>query len=409
MQEVKNNIAEKLAEASFENLIEYKIPRFGLNDYAQEAIIKRRNWLENNTNTNLNHTKQYSFEPLDIKANIENFIGVSQVPVGITGPIKVNGQEAKGMFYVPFATTEGTLVATYQRGMMAITKAGGAKVVVVKNKLDITPIFECQDIYEAKLFADWVDDHFEEIKTAAEQTTKHGILKKIAIYHLGSNVLLNFQYYTQDAMGLNMVNVATQNACLYIKDQVKNIRFYLRCNLSSDKKVSFFNFINSYGKEVLAEVIIPEKIVKRYLSTTAEEIYRFHQLVVLGGIQGGMIGNNCHFANGLAAIFIACGQDVAQIVNASIGITILNLTQQGDLYVTLKLPNLIIGTVGGGTRLKTQREALEIMQCYGENKAIKFSEIVAATLLGGEISILAALTSDAFVNAHIKKRNGVVS
>ena len=400
--ETAQKVLEKILDRA-ENAY-YRVPQDRESESLQDAVVKRREWITERTRTKCEHLAHTSLDPESIRANIENFIGVTQVPLGIAGPLRVNGEHAKGIFYVPFATTEGTLVATYQHGMLALTKSGGANVVVTKSVLDISPMFILEDISQAKEFIHWQENHFDQIKDAAESTTHHGKLLKIRAYSLGRRVLLNFQYHTADAMGLNMINIATHRACEYIMGQTKAERFYLRANLSSDKKVSFFNLINSYGKEVLAEATISKEIMRKYLHCTVEQMYDFCWSGTMGSIQAGMVGMNAHFANGLAAIFIACGQDVAQIVNASIGMSMPEITKDGDFYVSIKLPNLVIGTIGGGTRIGTQRECLELMDCYGDGKAEKFAEIVAAALLGGELTLSAALASGNFIHAHAEKR-----
>lgn len=363
-----------------------------------------RSWVENETSESYPHLGQFSFHPSQVRKNIENLIGAGQVPVGLGGPIRVNGEHAQGDFYVPFATTEGTLVATYEYGMRAITRAGGANVRVMADQLDISPAFIVDSLKDAIAFVLWVKNHFAEIKAEAEKTTRHGRLLQIHPYILGRHVYLQFCYHTGDAMGLNMVNIATEAACRFIITQRPVTRYYLRANLSTDKKASFVNLMKPYGKEVLAEVAIPRKVLSKFFAITAQELQEFFVTGVIGSQQAGMIGINAHFANALAAIYIACGQDVAQIVNASIGIVTLSAVNDGDLYMSAKLPNLVVATVGGGTNLPTQSECLKIMGCHGDGCAKKFAEIIAATLLAGELSIYAALARGRFIQAHMQKR-----
>lgn len=381
------------------------IPRKVAQNYTKELVKKRLNWLTGRTGVDFFHTNSYSIDPEQVKPNIENFIGVSQIPIGIAGPLKVNGEYARGVYYVPFATTEGALVESYERGMIVITKSGGANTLIHKDEINTTPVFLLNDVIEAREFAVWVENNFQKIKQEAENTTKHGKLLRIKPYIIGTNVLLNFYYFTGDAMGLNMINIATDKACQYILKETEAEKYYLRSNFSSDKKPSFFNFIEGYGKEVSADVTIPKAVIESYLHTTPQEMFNFWVSSVYGSLQAGIVGLNAHFANGLAAIYIACGQDVAQIVNASIGISGGHVTEEGDVYVFVRLPCLVIGTVGGGTGLPTQKECLRIMGCSGAGKAKKFSEIVAAALLAGEISICAALASGEFIQAHISARS----
>ena len=380
------------------------VPRKKGKEYDREFVAYRREWVAKQTHAKLSHIGRFLEKPGEMRRNIENLIGSVQIPIGIAGPLRVNGKFAKGMFYVPFATTQGTLVECYHRGMIALTQAGGANVSVYKNEVSVSPVFMFKDILEGNKFIMWVNKNFKRIKEEAEKTTKHGRLLRITPYSTGRTVILNFSYFTKDAMGLNMISIATNRACLYISKKIKPQRYYLRSNLSSDKKASFFNLITGYGKEVSVEAVLPKDVVGVYLHTSPEEMYSFWYASIFGSFQSGMIGTNAHHANGLAAIFLACGQDVAQIVNASIGISMLEITKEGDLYVCSKLPSLIVGTVGGGTGLPTQRECLEIMGCFGEGKVEKFAEIVAAALLAGEVSIAGALASGEFAMADITLR-----
>lgn len=385
------------------------IPRSKQDNYSDSFIAERRKWVAEKTGADISHMANYSINPDELKSRIENMIGAAQVPLGIAGPLKVNGEHAQGIFYVPLATNEGTLVETYQRGMFAITMAGGATVRVLNDSLSFSPIFTLNSIADVSRFTTWIESHFGAIKAVAESTTNHGKLLKIVPYAMGRKVILDFRYLTGDAMGMNMVSIASGKACDYIMEHTHVEDFHIVSNLSSDKKASFFNFINGYGKEVSVEVTFPHDIVVKYLGTTPQAFYDFWIGVFLGGFQAGMVGMNGHIANALAALYIACGQDVAQTVNASIGLTICELTPEGDLTMSLKLPNIVVGTVGGGTMVGTARECLDMLGCLGTGKSRKFAEIIGAALLAGEVAIGAAMSSGTFVKAHIKKRNASIS
>ncbi len=393
------------AEETTFSLIKERIPNYGYNDHKKENVFLRLKWLEQNRNIKIKHLNNFSDDSQNYKNNIETFIGVAQVPVGLAGPLKINGKYAKGNFHVPFATTEGVLVKAYTRGMIAITKSGGAEVVIHEDEISTSPIFFFDTLSEANAFVLWLGEHLAVIKSIAEKTTKYGKLKNVISRIIGNKVILTFKYYTGDAMGLNMINIATREASRYIVEKYPVKKYYLRSNFSSDKKVSAVNFTDTYGKNVSASVLLPQKIINRYLNSSAEEIYQYYQTVILSTTLGGMIGMNGQFANALAAIFIACGQDVASIVNSSIGISTCEITKNGDLYISIKAPNLVIGTIGGGTSLATQKECLEILGCAGIGGAKKFAEIIAATLLAGEISICSAFPKDNYMDAHAKLRD----
>ncbi len=369
-------------------------------NYSDETVRRRREAIERDCGVSLKSVGDHRLLPESLQGNIENMIGAARVPIGLAGPLVVRGEEARGNFYVPLATTEGALVDSYARGMAAIARSGGVRTRVLKNVMHITPLFLCENVREAATLALWTTENFDRIRAVAEATTSHGKLKSLEPVLLGRNLHLQFNYDTGDAMGLNMINIATERACEFIRDQRKIARHYLRVNLSADKKNSHRNFVAGYGKEVLAEAVVPRRVVTRMLRTTPEELKDFWKAAVTAGMKAGITGVNAHLANGLTALFIACGQDVAQVVNSAVGILDLDLTKEGDLYASLHLPNLVIGTVGGGTGLPTQRECLELMGCYGTGTAGKFAEITAGMLLAGEISLSASLTSGDFSKIH---------
>jgi hydroxymethylglutaryl-CoA reductase (NADPH) len=213
-------------------------------------------------------------------------------------------------------------------------------------------------------------------------------------------VIVNFCYFTGDAQGMNMIVKATEHACKWIMDHSEAVRFYVFSGFSSEKRASGSLLTGGKGKKVTAGALLPKDIVKSYLHVTPENILDMRQHTLMGHLQANAIGYNGHFANGLAAIFIACGQDVANIVNSAVGITNFEINENGDLYASVTLPSLTVATVGGGTALGTSRECLEILGCIGSGQAGKFAEIVCATLLAGELSMGAAIASGEFVAAH---------
>jgi hydroxymethylglutaryl-CoA reductase (NADPH) len=364
----------------------------------------RRAWLEHNTGHSLQAAADTAFTPEEVRGNIENLVGAVHMPLGVAGPIRVNGEHAQGSYYVPFATTEGTLVATYQAGMRAITEGGGANAYVLGDSLDITPCFMLTSARDAISFSRWLNDHLDELKGVAAETTAHGRLVELHTHVLGRRVLARFVFTTGDAMGMNMVNIAVDQVCRYVMELELCERYYLRCNYSSDKKPAAINLFRPYGKEVAIDFTLPATVVETYLGVSARDLLNFIATGRLGAMQAGALGMNAHFANGLAAIYIACGQDVAQVVNASIGFVDAELVDNDDLYVFARLPNLVVGTVGGGTNLPAQSECLGLLDCRGDGTAPKFAEIVAATLLGGELAIGAALANGRFIEAHRKNR-----
>jgi hydroxymethylglutaryl-CoA reductase (NADPH) len=364
----------------------------------------RRAWLAQNTGVLLDAAASTAFTDDEPRANIENLVGAAHVPLGIAGPIRVNGDYADGSYYVPFATTEGTLVSTYQYGMRAITEAGGANAHVLADSLDITPCFILADAREAISFAQWLQDHLAELHALAAQTTTHGRLIDIRSHVFGRRVFARFIFETGDAMGMNMVNIAVDRICRHVLEATECTRYFLRCNYSSDKKPAAINLFRPYGKEVAIDLTLPSEVVKTHLGVSPDDLLDFAATGRIGTMQAGALGANAHFANGLAAIYIACGQDVAQIVNASIGFVELERVGDDDIYVSARLPNLVVGTVGGGTHLPTQKACLTLMNCWGDGTARRFAEIVAASVVAGELGIYAALANGRFAEAHRHKR-----
>jgi len=368
----------------------------------------RRAWLAHNTGHVLDAAADAAFTPEQVRGNIENLVGAVHVPLGVAGPIRVNGVHASGLYYVPFATTEGTLVSTYQYGMRAITEAGGANARVVADSLDITPCFVLASASDAISFSQWLHDHLPELKEVAAETTAHGRLLELHTHVFGRRAFARFVFATGDAMGMNMVNIAVDQVCRHVTEMTRCEGYYLRCNYSSDKKPAAINLFRPYGKEVAIDFTLPGSVAETHLGVSTRDLLNFATAGRLGAIQAGALGANAHFANGLAAIFIACGQDVAQVVNASIGFIDVEPVGENDLYVFARLPNLIVGTVGGGTNLPTQSECLALLDCRGEGTAQKFAEIVGATIVAGDLAIAAALANGRFIEAHRqnRQRNG---
>jgi hydroxymethylglutaryl-CoA reductase (NADPH) len=284
--------------------------------------------------------------------------------------------------------------------MVALTRAGGVTTRVYVDENRVSPVFLFENVDRAHEFANTLPDKFESIRAEAESTTRHGKLQRIECHAIGREVIVNFSYFTGDAHGMNMIVKATEQACKWIMDHCDALHFYVFSGFSSEKRASGSLLAGGKGKKLTAGALLPKQIVKSYLHVTPERLLKMRQHTMLGHLQANAIGYNGQLANGLAAIFIACGQDVANIVNSAVGITNFELDQNGDLYASVTLPSLTVATVGGGTALGTSRECLEILGCAGSGKAGKFAEIICATLLAGELSMGAAIASGEFVAAH---------
>jgi hydroxymethylglutaryl-CoA reductase (NADPH) len=377
------------------------VPRDRENDYTREAAEARRAFLEERTGAKLEHLSQYSFDPGLVPGNIEHFIGVAQVPLGVAGPLLVNGEHAQGEFYVPLATAEGTLVASYNRGMKLLHDAGGVFTTVMDDAMQRAPAFLFPSAREARAFGEWLEEHFDEIKEVAESTTRSGRLRDIEQYSASRIMFTRFNYTTGDAAGQNLTGKATQAACIWINQSYPGIEHYfLESNFATDKKSSQVNMLRTRGKRVVAEAVISNDLVERHMHTTSEMIFKARQVSTLGGFMSGVNNNGAHSANGITAIFIATGQDAANVAESSAALGYAELRENGDYYYSVTIPSLIVATYGGGTGLPTQRECLELLGCYGDGKVRKLAEIVAATVLCGELSLGSAIVAEEWVAAH---------
>ncbi len=339
--------------------------------------------------------------PEFLRGNVEQYIGMAQVPVGLAGPLRINGLHANGDFYLPLATSEGALVASYDRGARLLSQAGGAICLLTAEQVQRAPGFVFDSLADAAHFAIWAVGEAEHFRAIAAEQSRHGRLLDMMTHVDGNHVYLIFAYHTGDAAGQNMVTVITAALCedILSRSPVQPRYWFLESNMSGDKKATALSFIQTRGRNVTAEALIPRRLIERVLRTTPERMCDYWRMSFVAGVHTGSIGVSGHVANGIAALFLACGQDMACVSEATVGITRFE-AHDGDLYCSLTLPNLIVGTVGGGTRLPTAQECLGILDCVGDGKAGNFAEICAATALAGEISIVGALCAGEFARAH---------
>ena len=377
------------------------IPYDKEDNYTAGVIGERQSFIEEYSGVKLQHLNRYSFAAELTEGNIENFTGVAQVPLGFAGPILLTGEHARGEFLVPLATTEGTLVASYNRGIKVINLAGGCTTTVVGDRMQRAPVFVFDDARQGREFGLWIEANFEHIREEAEATTSVGKLLEIDRYLSNKFVFLRFNYSTGDAAGQNMVGRATFAACSWILEQHDNIRhFYLESNFATDKKASQINVMRTRGKRVTAEATIPRDLLINHMRVDPETLVYHSNIANVGAFLSGANNNGCHSPNAITALFIATGQDVANVAESSAGVLYTEVDPDGDLYISLTIPSLIVATHGGGTGLPTQRECLEVMDCFGRGKVNRFAEIVAAVALAGEISLGAAISSLDWVSSH---------
>jgi len=378
-----------------------RIPRDSDNDYTEVMAKTRRDFAAAKTSAKLDHIRHYSIDPATTAGNIENFIGVAQVPLGLIGPLLVNGEHAQGDFYVPMATSEGTLIASYNRGARLLRESGGVKVTVVDDAMQRAPVFVFNDAREARDFGVWVEQNFAEIAAQAETTTSSGKLRNIEQYAAARMRYLRFNFTTGDAAGQNMVGKATFIACEWIMKTYPGIqRYMLSGAMDTDKKHSQINTLHSRGKRVVAEVLIPGALLEKTMGVTAEVLFKARQINQVGSFMAGSSSTGAHAANGIAAVFIATGQDAANVAESSSSIIFADVDEAGNYYLSITLPSLIVATYGGGTGLPTQQECLNILDCNGAGKVHKLAEIIGATVLAGEVSLMSAVLAGDWVTSH---------
>jgi len=374
---------------------------------ANVAAAARRRLVGETTDADVQVLGDYAFDAADAHgSNIENMVGAVQVPLGVAGPVSIDGGALDGERYLPLATTEGALVASINRGCSVVNDAGGATARVTKSGMTRAPVFRVADVAEAEALVAWVRDSEDALREAAESTTSHGELLDVTPYVVGNNVFLRFRYDTKDAMGMNMATIATREACDVIEAETDAALVALSGNLCSDKKPAAINAVEGRGRSVSADVKIPRAVVEERLHTTPEAIAEINtRKNLVGSAKAGGLGFNAHVANAVAAMFLATGQDEAQVVEGANAITTAEATPEGDLYLSVSLASLEVGTVGGGTKLPTQAAGLDVLGVRGGgdpagSNGDALAEAVAVGALAGELSLLAALGSRHLSSAH---------
>ena len=372
---------------------------------ADVAATARRLVVADATGVDLEAVGDYGFAAADASANVENLVGAAQVPLGVAGPVTVRGGAAEGTHYLPLATTEGALVASVNRGLSVVEASGGAEARVVDAKMTRAPVFRTAGVAEAAAVADWAREHVGALAEAAEATTSHGELLDVTPHVVGDNVFLRFAYDTKDAMGMNMATIATEAACEVVEAETPAELVALSGNLCTDKKPAAINAVGGRGRTVAADVLVPTDVVEDRLHTTPEAVAEVNvRKNHVGSAKAASLGHNAQVANVVAAMFLATGQDAAQVVEGANAITTAEAREEG-LYLSVSLASLEVGTVGGGTRLPTQAEALDLLGVRGGGDppgahADALAELIAVGALAGECSLLAAMASRHLASAH---------
>jgi hydroxymethylglutaryl-CoA reductase (NADPH) len=371
-----------------------------------KSVSERRLALEKDLKINLKNVGFFSLdESMVANHNCENMVGVSQIPIGIAGPIKIEGKN----YFIPLATTEGALVASISRGCKAITESGGVLAGVERAGATRGPVFKIKNLTEKRTVERFLEDNFTNLEDIVKKSGSHIALKKIDTACAGHDLYVRFVFNTEDAMGMNMVTIATQDIADFIEEKTKVECLSLSGNYCIDKKPSWLNFTNGRGFKVWAEVLLTGEVLRDVLKTSAKKFYDvWLAKCMTGSALAGSMGFNAQFANTVAAVFLATGQDLAHIVEGSLGITSAEIAGE-NLYVSVYLPDLMVGTVGGGTGLATQKEALSVLGIIGGNNgrnSENLAKIIGGSVLAGEISLLASLSEGSLVKAHKKLGRG---
>ncbi len=337
--------------------------------------------------------------------NCENMVGYTQIPMGIAGPITIKSENGKiNNYYLPLTTTEGALVASISRGCKAITESGGAIATAFRIGTTRGAVFSVNNVMQGKEVAEYIYAHKTAFETIASETSTHIWLTDIVVKSVGKYVFVRFAYNTQDAMGMNMVTIATDVIARAITNATNARCLSVAGNYDIDKKPAWLNVIQGRGFEVRADVVIPSTVLEQTLKTTAKNLYDvWLAKCMIGSALAGSLGFNAQFANIIAAMFLATGQDPAHITEGSLGITTCEVVDDSSLYMSVYLPDLMVGTVGGGTGLQTQTEALSIL---GVETSQQLAEVISGAVLAGELSLLASLSEGSLIRAHKRLGRG---
>lgn len=374
--------------------------------HAHQSVQERRQELSSEIGVPLSHIGAFSInESIASTRHCENMIGVAQVPLGVAGPLVVNGQSV----YVPLATTEGALVASVNRGSKAITESGGCRSFVKRVGVTRGPVFSVSGHEEGARLEMFLQNEFDALRAVAQQTSSHICLLSYDTSEAGQYWFVRFRFDTQEAMGLNMVTIATDAIVSYITRQTGIRCISLSGNYCVDKKPSWANAILGRGRTVVSEVTVPAHVLTRVLKTTADALYEtWLAKCMIGSAVTGSMGYNAQYANVLAALFIATGQDPAHVGEGSVGMTVVSKAGDG-IVISVTMPDVMVGVVGGGTELETARESLALMgisQSSTGEQTDRFAAIVGASVLAGEISLLSSLSVGTLAQSHEKLARG---
>jgi hydroxymethylglutaryl-CoA reductase (NADPH) len=380
-----------------------RIPKRGV--YSEEARLERLSFAREQAGAALAALQHTSLVPERLTGNVENLIGSVEVPVGLAGPLLIEGHAARGLIYAPMATTEGALVASATRGAIALSRSGGVRTCVIRQQMVRVPLFVFADVHGAARFARFVEEHARELGEQAQRVSSHARLVSVEPSVMGRMVNVSFCFETGDAAGQNMTTSCTFHACQWLIRRIESVpglqldSFLIEGAMSGDKKVTFQSFVRGRGTCVTSEAFVDAAVLSHVLHVTPEQVLRAHERGLTGAMRAGMVGYNVNAANVIAGLFTATGQDIACVHESSLAQLHVERTD-GGLYLSLLLPSLIVGTVGGGTHLPRQNDCLRLMDCAGPGRVERLAEIVAGYCLATDLSTMCAIAGGQFVAAH---------
>ncbi|MEM7309057.1 MAG: 3-hydroxy-3-methylglutaryl-CoA reductase [Planctomycetota bacterium] len=376
-----------------------KVPRSAEDDYAPAIVAERLRLCERLAGRPLPHLAGAPVPPAEARGNIENPIGFVQVPVGLAGPLAIDGSAGERTVYVPMATNEGAMVASYSRGMKALAAGGAVRARVLKEGLTQAPILVYADVAAAQVAAREADGSLEAWRATVAGITRHGALAEVRTHVLGRRLVLALTFTTGDAIGINMAARATDLIAADLAARTGARERYVHGE-DVEKRANARALLDGRGRTVVADARVPREALRRILRVEPEDLVRIQRSYAVGFAHLGTHNHLVQVANGLAAVLLACGQDVAYVAESAVGLLDFDVDERGDLQASATLPALLVGTVGGGSGKGTAAECLDILGVRGDGGANTFAEMLAATVLAGDLSLMASFCTHEFVAAH---------
>jgi len=368
-------------------------------DHGAQAVARRRAQWAAVTGAAPRHAAGEPVPLASARSKVEGLVGHAQVPLGLAGPLEVDTTLGRRAVYVPLATTEGALVASHTRGMRLLAAGGGARSRVVREGLTQNPILEYDDARAAIAAAERTRREQAALARLVRTTTRHGRLTGVAASVVGRRVIVELTFTTGDAIGINMAARAAELCSAHLARCTRARRRFVH-GQDVEKRANARALQHGRGRSVVCDVVVPRAALAAVARTTPEELIAIQRAYAVGFAQLGTQNWLVQSANGLAAAFIALGQDAAYVTESATGFLDLDRTAAGDLYASASLPSLLVGSVGGGTDQGSARECLELLDCFGPGRANHLAELLGALVLAGDLSLMAAFCSHEFVSAH---------